>query len=292
MRDRAPVQLPQGFVKPEADVLATLKSYGDQDSITWLGHAAFLIRLNGLTILTDPFLSQRASPFRYLLGPKRFSPPGLSVRNLPKIDVLLISHNHYDHLDKETLRQLPNKKDMVVVTPDNNGDVLRPLGFTNVIELGWGQQAHAASLSVTVLPAIHFSARSLWDRNHMLWGGFAIQGKTKKLYFSGDTTHGPVFKDLAQHGPFDYGMIGIGAYDPVELMKAVHATPEQAIDIATDLHVKTVIGMHWGSIKLTTEDPFEPPVRFKQAGQARGYAPENLWAMHIGETQLMNHPAS
>lgn len=287
MLDHKDVTLPEGFVIPEAEVLKTLAGTKGQNTITWLGHAAFLIRLGGTTILTDPFLSARASPFRYLLGPKRFSPPGLSVENLPPIDVLLISHNHYDHLDKETLRKLPNKGQITVVTPSGNGALLRPLGFKNIRELGWGNSAAAHALDITVLPAIHFSARTLWDRNRMLWGGFSIQSRTKKLYFSGDTTYGPVFREMEKYGPFDAGMIGIGAYAPVELMKASHASPEQAVEIAKDLKVKTIIGMHWGSVKLTTEDPFEPPVRFVKAGEAAGFAQNNLWAMKIGETRIL-----
>ncbi len=287
MFDREKVEIPEGFVIPEAQVLKNLADNKDKNSITWLGHAAFLIHLDGLNILTDPFLSERASPFRYLLGPKRFSPPGIHVENLPPIDIILISHNHYDHLDRETLRKIPNKDRITVITPLRNGQLLRPLGFANIHELNWGESTTAGSLNVTVVPAIHFSARSLWDRNRMLWGGFAIQGQHEKLYFSGDTTYGPAFKNMAAYGPFDIGMIGIGAYDPVELMKGSHATPEQAIEIAQDLHVKTVIGMHWGSIRLTNEPAFEPPQRFVKAGEKAGFKPENLWAMKIGETRFL-----
>lgn len=288
MFDKEQVVVPEDFVIPEADVLKNLAAQGDANSVTWLGHAAFLIRLDGLNILTDPWLSERASPFRWLLGPKRFSPPGISVQNLPKIDVLLISHNHYDHLDKETLHKLPNKDTMTVVTPLGNGRLLRPLGFKNVIELNWDESVSAKGIDVTVVPAIHFSARATYDRNRMLWGGFAVQGKTKKLYFSGDTTYGPAFKGMAKHGPFDLGMIGIGAYDPVELMKASHATPEQAIAIAKDLNVKTVVGMHWGTVRLTNEPAFEAPERFLKAGNDAGFTPNTLWAMKIGETRLIN----
>ncbi len=285
--DRKAVVLPDGFVIPEADVLKTLDESAGRNSITWLGHAAFLIRLDGVTILTDPWLSRRASPFRWLLGPKRFSPPGLRVENLPPVDVLLISHNHYDHLDKETLRKLPDKDKITVVTPTRNGTILRPLGFKNVIELGWGETEKASALEIGVMPAIHFSARTLWDRNRMLWGGFSIKGRDRKLYFSGDTTYGPAFKNMAQYGPFNAGMIGIGAYEPVELMRGSHATPEQAVEIAKDLSVKTIIGMHWGSVRLTTEEPFEPPVRFLKAGRAAGFKEDNLRAMKIGETWIL-----
>lgn len=288
MFDREKVVLPVGFVIPEKEVLRNLAENIDRNSVTWLGHASFLIRLDGVTILTDPWLSERASPFRWFFGPKRFSPPGLRVENLPPIDVLLISHNHYDHLDKETLRKLKNKDEIKVITPLRNGVLLRPLGFKNVTELNWQESTEVAGLSVTVLPAIHFSARATYDQNRMLWGGFAIQGKTKKLYFSGDTTYGEVFKTLTQHGPFDVGMIGIGAYNPVELMKASHATPEQAIAIARDLNVKTVVGMHWGSVRLTNEPAFEPPELFLKAGAEAGFTPEDLWALKIGETRGIN----
>ena len=288
MFDHEKVVIPAGFVIPERQVLAKLGSLKDQNSVTWLGHAAFLVHLDGKYILTDPWLSPRASPFRYLFGPKRFTPPGISVENLPPIDMLLISHNHYDHLDKETLRKLPNKDKMTVLTPSGNAQVLRPLGFQNIIELDWGAKAPAENFEVTVMPAIHFSARTLWNENTMLWGGFSVKGAHQKFYFSGDTTYGPVFKDMAKYGPFDFGMIGIGAYDPVALMKGAHATPEQAIEIAKDLHVKTVIGMHWGSVRLTNEPSFEPPVRFEKAGQEAGFEPGHIWAMKIGETRQLN----
>lgn len=287
MLDRTKIVIPQGHVVPEAEVLKNISALNGRDAVTWLGHASFLLHLDGLNILTDPWLSPRASPFRWLFGPKRFVPPGLRVEKLPPIDVLLISHNHYDHLDYETLRKLPNKDKITVVTPLGNGRLLRPLGFTNVIELNWEDTSIVKDLSVTVLPAIHFSARTPWDTNRMLWGGFAISGRTQKLYFSGDTTHGPVFKTLAHHGPFDAGMIGIGAYDPVELMKASHATPEQAVSIAKDLGVKTVIGMHWGTVRMTNEATFEPPERFRRAGAEAGYVPDALWVLNIGETRLL-----
>lgn len=287
MLDREVVKIADGFVIPEAKAIENFRAMDGQNTITWLGHAAFLIRLDGLNILTDPWLSERASPFRWVLGPKRFTPPGISVENLPPIDVLLISHNHYDHLDKETLRKLPHKDKMVVVTPLGNGALLRPLGFRNVIELNWGENASANSLNVTVLPALHFSARTTWDRNRMLWGGFSIEGRDQKLYFSGDTTYGPAFKAMAQYGPFDVGMIGIGAYEPVALMKASHASPEQAIQIAQDLNVDTVVGMHWGTVRLTTEPAFEPPEKFLAAGRAAGINDDRLWAMKIGETRLI-----
>ncbi len=288
MFDREKVVLPADFVIPEKDVLKNFSDNLERNSITWLGHAAFLIRLDGVTILTDPWLSERASPFRWFFGPKRFSPPGIKTENLPPIDVLLISHNHYDHLDKETLRKLPHKDKIKVVTPLRNGVLLRPLGFRNITELNWQETTKVDNLDVTVLPAIHFSARATYDENRMLWGGFAIQGKTQKLYFSGDTTHGDVFRTLAHHGPFDAGMIGIGAYNPVELMKGSHATPAQAIAIARDLGVKTVVGMHWGSVRLTNEPAFEPPELFLEEGVKAGYAPADLWALKIGETRSIN----
>lgn len=286
MFDRESVVLPEGFVVPQAEAISAFAAHPDRDSVSWLGHASFLIRLDGFTLLTDPWLSERASPFKFF-GPQRFSPPGISVENLPPVDVLLISHNHYDHLDVETLRKLPRKDRMTVVTPTGNAALLRPLGFKNIVELGWEDAADISSLKITVLPAIHFSARSLWDRNRMLWGGFSIEGQRRKLYFSGDTTHGDVFKTLSSYGPFDIGMIGIGAYAPEALMRAAHATPEQAIEIAKDLKVKTVIGMHWGSVRLTEEPSFEPPERFRKAGQAAGYVPDALWVMNLGENRTI-----
>ena len=281
--------VPAGHVLPREQVareVAALVASG-ADGLTWLGHAAFLIRLGGKTILTDPYLSPYASPLPGF-GPKRFVPSAVPVDELPPLDLVLISHNHYDHLDEETLRALPGKERLTVIVPLKLGAKLRALGFANVVELDWDGSHASGPVSVTLVPAIHFSARGLFDRDDTLWGGFAIAAGGRKLFFSGDTGYHPTaFRDIGRrHGPFDMGLIGIGAYEPRSIMVATHATPEEALSIGLDTGSKAVVGMHWGTVALTPEPPFEPPARL--AAAARGTPLEGrAGVMAIGETRWL-----
>jgi len=236
-------------------------------------------------ILTDPYLTDYAAPFPGVFF-KRFVPPGISIKSLPKIDLILISHNHYDHLDEKTIEQLPNKEDTQVIVPLGLGEFFTSRGYEKVEELNWHDKWEGYGLKITGLPAIHFSRRNLFDLNRTLWLSFGIFGNGKSIYFSGDTAHGPVFKEIGEnYGPFDHAIIAIAAYEPKFLMKKVHVTPEDAIKLAKDINAKKVIGMHWGTVILTDEPVFEPPVRFMEAGVQAGYDEENLWLMKIGETR-------
>jgi L-ascorbate metabolism protein UlaG (beta-lactamase superfamily) len=279
--------VPDDHVLPIGAVLDGLDAVAGRDSVTWLGHAAFLIRLAGQTILIDPFLSDYASPVQGV-GPRRFTPPGLPVAALPQIDLLLVSHNHYDHLDAGTIAALPNKARIRVVVPLGLGRFFRRRGYRSVAELDWHQQSAAGPLTITAVPAIHRSARTLIDRNRTLWAGFVIESAERRLYFGGDTGYGAVFTETGRrYGPFDLAMLGIGCYAPRAAMHMNHANPEEAIQIALDLGARHVIGMHWGTIVMTVEPPFEPPVRFRTAATRGGYAPDEAWLMKVGETRLL-----
>ncbi len=277
---------------PETVMLAAATARNGLDgaanpSVTWLGHAAFLIRIDGKTILTDPYLGNNAGPLGF--GPKRFAPPPLSVEDLPPIDFLLLSHNHYDHMDRPTLAALPGKETMTVLVPLGLGRAFLAMGYRNVVELDWWQGHTAGSLTIQATPAVHFSGRGLFDRNRTLWASFAIHGRDGKLWFSGDTAPGAVFEEIGQRaGPFDLAMVGIGAYEPRAIMKSSHATPEEAIGIVQAVGATKAIGMHWGTVKLTPEDPFEAAPRFKAAAEAAGYGAENAWIMKIGETRNLD----
>jgi L-ascorbate metabolism protein UlaG (beta-lactamase superfamily) len=273
-------------VLPEAEVLDALVSRrGDGDRLTWLGHASFLLRLDGALILTDPYLTDYASPLPPL-GPKRFAPPGLPPGRLPPVDVLLLSHNHYDHLDLATVEALAGKERIEVVVPLGLAGYFRERGYARVHELDWHRGVTLGALEVTALPAIHFSKRTLFDRNRTLWTGYAIQGRTKRVYFAGDTAYGPVFKELGQGlAPFDLGLLPIGAYEPRLLMQGSHCTPEEALAIGRELRVRRIAAMHWGTVRLTDEPPFEPPERLRAALPAAGYAAADAWVMRIGETR-------
>jgi N-acyl-phosphatidylethanolamine-hydrolysing phospholipase D len=252
-------------------------------SITWIGHAAFIIRLGKKIIITDPFVSEVAGPG--ILGPKRFHPAAFNAKELPKADVMAVSHNHYDHLDDEALRAYRYKEETLIIVPLGLKTFFTKRGFSRVIEQDWWQETIVDGLTITTLPAVHFSGRGLFDGNKTLWASFAFKYEDKNVWFSGDTAKGEIFKQIGEKkGPFDIAMIGIGAYEPRNFMRAVHASPEDAIEMAIDLHAKKTIGMHWGAIMLTPEDPFEPPIRFRQAAIDQAYGEENAWVLKVGET--------
>ena len=252
-------------------------------SITWLGHACFLIRIGGKVILTDPFLGARAGKMGF--GPKRFLPSPMRVEDLPAIDILLMSHNHYDHLDAGTIARLPGKERMQVIVPLGVGAFFTKRGYRHVTETDWWQTWSVPGLSIEALPAVHFSGRGLFDRKKALWSSYAIRTEDKRIWFSGDTAYGEIFHELGERaGPFDYAMIGIGAYEPSSIMVEVHANPEEAIAIAKAVGAAKTIGMHWGTIMLTPEDPFEAPVRFRKAAIDQGYGEENALILQNGGT--------
>jgi N-acyl-phosphatidylethanolamine-hydrolysing phospholipase D len=284
----AEVRLPEGHVLPEPAVHAGLAAHqGTGASLTWLGHATFLIRLAGRTILTDPFLSEHASPVPPL-GPKRFAPPGLAVASLPPIDLLLISHNHYDHLDLPTIEAIPSRSSSRVIAPLGLGHYFTGRGYRDVREVDWGEETTLGPLRIRPLPAIHFSKRTLLDRNQTLWAGYAIEGGGRRIYFAGDTAYGPIFRELsARAAPFDLALLPIGAYEPRLLMRATHATPEEAVQIGRELGARRLVAMHWGTIQLTDEPPFEPPGRFRTAARSAGFGEKDAWVMAIGETRAI-----
>ena len=279
--------VPEGHALGRAQALAGLAEHEARESVTWIGHAALLMRMGGRTILTDPYLSSYASPLG-ALGPSRLVPPGLAVDDLPPIDVLIVSHNHYDHLNAATIEALPGKDRIAVLVPLGLGDFFRKRGYGDVRELDWHQGIDLGGLSVTALPAIHWSRRGYSDVNKTLWMGVAMESAENRVYFSGDTGYGPVFAELgARYGPFDVAMVPIGAYLPEVIMKTNHVNPEEAIQLGLDLGAGVLLAHHWGTVVLTDEPPFEPPQRFLAAGRAAGFDPAHLWVMRIGETRAL-----
>lgn len=279
--------IPAGHVLDKADVVQQLATAGNP-GVTWLGHATFLIRIAGKVVLTDPFLGDRAGPLG--VGPKRFVAAALAVDELPGIDVIIVSHNHYDHLDAKTIESYEHKESTQVIVPLGLAPFFEKRGYTNVLEQDWWQTWQQDDLRITTLPAVHFSGRGLFDRNKTLWASFAIASSAERIWFSGDTARGEVFSEIGdRHGPFDLALIGIGAYEPQAIMQSIHASPEEAIEIAMNIGAKRTVGMHWGTIRLTPEDPFEAPRRFRQAAIDQGYGEDNAWIMRIGESRSLPH---
>jgi N-acyl-phosphatidylethanolamine-hydrolysing phospholipase D len=282
--DRQP-SLPEDLVMSREDALKSYHQFQNENTLTWLGHATFLMKLNGTIILTDPFLTDYASPISGL-GPKRFSPPGFSISDLPQINIIVVSHDHFDHLDVRTISALPNKADIHVVVPLRLGAFFKSLGFKLIHELEWHESWIYKDINIRALPAYHYSKRNLLTRNTRLWASYAITWQAKKIYFSGDTAYGSIFLDMGRdYGPFDYALLSIGAYDPPELMLTGHVSPELAVRIGQELRAKTLVAMHWGTIILSDEYPFEPPKRFLNAAISANYQNKTIWILKIGETR-------
>ncbi len=283
----APTLSAEYILTPKEVRMGLTRTKGE-DALTWLGHASFLIKLGGKTILTDPFLSDYATgapPF----GPKRATPPALSIEKLPQIDILVVSHNHYDHLDEETIEALPGKDKIQVIVPLGMGTFFTGRGYQQVMELDWYGYTEIEDITVRAVPAIHGSGRGLFDCNEMLWASYVFKKGTKQVYFSSDTAYGPVYSEIARKiGPVDYALIPIGVYEPRRRMKSVHVDPGQALQIGKDLNAKNIIAMHWGTIRLSDEAFEEPPRRFRQVANENGFTKESAWLLKVGESRLLN----
>jgi len=250
-----------------------------QLALTWLGQSCFYFHLGGMGIITDPFLGKRASPFGFS-GPKRLVASPLSIRHL-KVDVIVMSHNHYDHFCVDTLAQIDHKSQVAVITTLGLAPLFRKLGFRRIVELDWYEQVEVGLVTFIGLPAYHFSGRRLWDMDKTLWASFGIAGPEAKLFFAGDTGYGPAFKEMGElTGPYDLALVPIGAYAPRRVFASVHASPEEAVSMGRDLNAARLVGMHWGTVRLTTEPFWEPKAKFL----AHPEGPERT-VMAIGETR-------
>nr|BAK02726.1 predicted protein [Hordeum vulgare subsp. vulgare] len=308
----------------ETDWKAVEQPPPDAVQVTWIGHASFLVQFDGVNVLTDPIFSERCSPVSFA-GPKRIVPPPFPTDRLPRVDAVIISHNHYDHLDVGTVKALRDKVGMWYV----------PLGIRSwlldsgvkperVVELDWWQE-HALpvetrqqqqqqvgakqdgnnSVRVVCTPCQHFSGRSLFDRDATLWASWSLVGPTKRFYFAGDTGYRsvpegvedsqlealnlpicPVFKDIGEKlGPFDLACIPIGAYIPRWFMSPVHCNPRDAVDLHVDIRSKQSVGMHWGTFVLSDEPVLEPPVQLALELQAKALPLDQFVALRHGQTR-------
>jgi len=275
--------VPKDHVIDKNKVLSDLKKYKDGDYIAWIGHATFLIKLGDTTIITDPVFSKNAGPL--IFGPKRYTEPALKLNEIPKTDLFLLTHNHYDHQDMSTIRRYPYKNSKVLV-PLKLGRYFTNYRFKDVNEMDWYDEIKVNDLKITMLPAVHWSKRSLTDINKTLWGNFLIEYDGKKILFACDTGYGNIYKELGEkYGPIDLTMINIGAYDfrPMFDRSIYHTTPEEALNVARDLKSKKVLGTHWGTFVLSLEPIMEPPKRFKESAKNFGYKEDEVINFKIGE---------
>ena len=257
-----------------------------QIALTFINHITFLIQAHGLNILTDPVYSERASPLRNR-GPKRVRAPGLAFDQLPPIHLVLVSHNHYDHLDLDTLMRLEAAHAPRFITPLGNKPFLEQHGLRTVHELDWWQSLDVANTTVTVTPAQHWSSRGPGNRNRSLWCGFIVRMGTANVLFAGDTGYSKHFKEIrARHGAVDLALLPIGAYEPRWFMAPQHMNPEDAVAALQLLGARYALGYHWGTFRLTSEGIEQPKHDLGTALAASGMAPDRFLALRPGQTWI------
>jgi N-acyl-phosphatidylethanolamine-hydrolysing phospholipase D len=277
---------PRNFVAPRVvNDGVSLRSGRMNPSITWIGHSTLLAQIEGINILTDPQWSERASPVSWG-GPRRLNPPGLAFEDLPRIDFVLISHDHYDHLDLTTVKRLAEAHDPLFLVPLGLKAWFAENGMSRVEELDWWDERHYRGIRFVCVPAQHFSQRTLWDANERLWASWAVLSPKRKLYFSGDTGYFAGFKEARQRlGAFDVAAVAIGAYVPAEIMKTVHTTPEEAVQAFVDLEARNLLAIHWGTFDLAEEPLDEPPQRLLAEIRRRNIDSARAWILKLGETR-------
>ncbi|HSE04432.1 MAG TPA: MBL fold metallo-hydrolase [Methylomirabilota bacterium] len=251
---------------------------------TWIGHSTVLVQLDGVTFVTDPNWADRSGPFSGFVGVSRYTPPGVAFDDLPKVDFVLISHDHYDHLDEPTVRRLAERFDPLFIVPLGIKAWLADRGITNAVELNWGESAQVEGLTVVCTPAQHGGGRSVIDQGRRLWSSWAVLG-SKRFYFGGDTGYYRHFKETGDRlGPFDLAALPIGSYTPREIAKPVHISPEEAVQAALDLRAAHLLGVHWGTFALAREPYDQPPARLRAEIERRQLDPARAWILDPGQT--------
>jgi L-ascorbate metabolism protein UlaG (beta-lactamase superfamily) len=250
-------------------------------AVTWVGHASFVVRAGGLTVLTDPVWSRRIPA----VAP-RLTPVGVAWEALPRIDAVVISHNHYDHLDAPTIRRLP--RDTPVLVPANLGRWFRRRGFTAVTELDWWESHRIGAAQFDFVPAHHWSRRTPTDTCRSLWGGWVVTTDRHRIYFAGDTGYGHWFTEIGTRYPgIDLALMPVGAYEPRWFMRPMHLNPEEAVRACRELAATRMATMHWGTFVLSAEPVAEPAERAAKAWLEAGLPREHLWDLAVGETRSL-----
>jgi len=254
-------------------------------TVTWIGHSTLLIQLDGINILTDPIWSDRCSPVQWA-GPKRHVQPGIDFDKLPQIDLVLISHDHYDHLDKNTIKRLGNKP--LYLIPLGIGEFLKSQGITRYQEMDWWDTISFNKLKIICTPAQHFSGRKGLDRDRTLWASWVVKGDKNNIYFGGDSGYFPEYKKIGElYGPFDFAALPIGAYLPRWFMGPVHLSPQDAVQAFLDLKGINFVPIHWGTFGLADEPLDNPPQELQKEIKNRNLNAENFWLLKHGEIRIV-----
>jgi len=285
------IDVPADHVISKNEILKNLKENINNDYVAWIGHATFLIKLGNTTIITDPVFEKNMGPL--IFGPKRYVDPAIDLKEIPEVNLFLLTHNHYDHLSTRTIKRFPYKK-AKVLAPLKLGKYFTRNGFADVSEMDWYEEIKVNDIKITFLPAVHWSKRSLWDTNKTLWGNFLIEYDNKKIFFACDTGYGDIYKELGKkYGPIDLTFINIGAYNfypmsPRKDKSIYHTNPEEALNIAQDLKSTKVLGMHWGTVVLSLEPIMEPPARFKDNAERYGFNKKDALIFKIGQVTKLS----
>lgn len=287
---------PQQDLSPVTPDLAFLRANRSEAAVTWIGHATVLMQMGGLNILTDPQFSERASPLSWI-GPKRWQPPGVALDQLPRIDLVLVSHNHYDHLDLASVRALAGQAGgpplfLVPLGIKEWFDRNVPNAEDHVLDFDWWDTQYILGATVHFVPAQHWSQRTLWDRNKTLWGGWVLEQPEFTFYFAGDMGYSRDTLDIGERfGGFDLAAIPVGAYEPRWFMRNQHINPDEAVQVHKDVQARQSLGVHWGTFQGITDEPLDQPIAdLKQALEKHGLSDRDFFLLRHGETRRMEKP--